>query len=456
MIVKFARRGKGGGSGPVDYLLGKDRDRDGSRVLQGDPEAIREIIDSVQFKQRYKSGFLSFEEENIPESEKQKIMDSFQEALLPGLDPSQFAILWVEHLDKGRLELNFVIPTIELQTAKRLQPYYDSIDRQRVDDWKNITNHKFGLTDPNDPSKKRKLNIRGIPPLDVKNTKELITQIVGGLIDAEFITDRTTLLSELENGGFKIAKVAKDYISIENPNGARNIRLDGSYFEHDFRAGPEMAEEVARKTAEYRAGTGERISKIHKRYTSAIEHRAGKNRTQYRRNEPEPTQPDNRPTPQALANALTQPDPHNFVGDIIGDNHPRAGVSGLIHDSQGGRGERGRGLGEMPTAQRQSRLLHDTGQLDANSAREQIIAVVAGIGDRAGDRADANESAAGIDKQHAENLSAAAPEVGGAGRLLMYANRAVRAVSAAIEYVRQRIEPTPDTEPYSGPTGPSM
>ena len=34
MIVKFHARGKGGGSGPVDYLLGRERNREGARVLR--------------------------------------------------------------------------------------------------------------------------------------------------------------------------------------------------------------------------------------------------------------------------------------------------------------------------------------------------------------------------------------------------------------------------------------
>ncbi|MGK3295905.1 hypothetical protein ACSLNR_28615, partial [Escherichia coli] len=41
------------------------------------------------------------------------------------------SILWVEHQDKGRLELNFVIPNMELANGKRLQPYYDRADRPR-------------------------------------------------------------------------------------------------------------------------------------------------------------------------------------------------------------------------------------------------------------------------------------------------------------------------------------
>ena len=44
MIVKFHPRGRGGGAGPVDYLLGKDRQREGATVLQGKPEEVRELI----------------------------------------------------------------------------------------------------------------------------------------------------------------------------------------------------------------------------------------------------------------------------------------------------------------------------------------------------------------------------------------------------------------------------
>ena len=49
MIVKFHPRGRGGGAGPVDYLLGKDRQRDGATVLQGKPEEVRELIDASPY-----------------------------------------------------------------------------------------------------------------------------------------------------------------------------------------------------------------------------------------------------------------------------------------------------------------------------------------------------------------------------------------------------------------------
>ena len=64
MIVSFNSRGKGGGSGPVDYLCGKDRKREGMTVLSGNPEITRQLIDSSTFAQKYTSGVLSFSEQH--------------------------------------------------------------------------------------------------------------------------------------------------------------------------------------------------------------------------------------------------------------------------------------------------------------------------------------------------------------------------------------------------------
>ncbi|MGT8951536.1 hypothetical protein ACVV4G_28360 [Escherichia coli] len=38
---------------------------------------------------------------------------------------------------------------MELQTGKRLQPYYDRADRPRIDAWQTLVNHHYGLHDPN-------------------------------------------------------------------------------------------------------------------------------------------------------------------------------------------------------------------------------------------------------------------------------------------------------------------
>jgi hypothetical protein len=69
------------------------------------------------------SGVLSFQEADIAEPRKPRVMDEWEQTLMTGLDRDQYACLWVEHQDKGPPELNFGIPNIELQSGNALQPY---------------------------------------------------------------------------------------------------------------------------------------------------------------------------------------------------------------------------------------------------------------------------------------------------------------------------------------------
>ena len=184
MIVKFFRRSKERGSKPINYFLGNEKDREFARVLSGDPDITEHLINATKFENKYTSGVLSFAErvDEISEVDKLAIMRSFEETLFPGLDPDQYDILWIEHSDKdrfdvdadgqpikgtersGRLELNFVIPCHELRTGKRLQPFYAGTDLRRVNAWKNIMNRELktlkgdAIADPNDPKRHRKVN----------------------------------------------------------------------------------------------------------------------------------------------------------------------------------------------------------------------------------------------------------------------------------------------------------
>ncbi|MXD28281.1 hypothetical protein FQZ90_26885, partial [Escherichia coli] len=84
----------------------------------------RVIIHAMHFSNKYTLDVMSFAEKELAPGERERVMTSFERVLMPGLEKDQYSILWVEHQDKGRLELNFVIPNMELQSGKRLQPYY--------------------------------------------------------------------------------------------------------------------------------------------------------------------------------------------------------------------------------------------------------------------------------------------------------------------------------------------
>ena len=285
MIVKFHARGVGGGSGPVDYLLGKDRERKGATLDRGNPDDIKALIDSSPYAKKYTSGVLSFEEADLDRATKDKLMTSFEKALLPGLDADQYACLWVEHKDKGRLELNFVIPNIELTSGKRLQPYFDRADRPRIDAWKTGMNASLSLRDPNDPMKKRELvTSRNLPP-SKQEAARVITDSLLRLADSGEIKDRRDVVQHLEGAGFTVCRQTAKSISIADPDGGRNIRLKGMMYEQNFRFGPELRGEIEAASKRYRNTSSERIREARDVYQRCIEIKRDENQRRYKRPE---------------------------------------------------------------------------------------------------------------------------------------------------------------------------
>ena len=91
-----------------------------AKLLRGDKELTLALINSIEYKHKVTFGSLNFTEKNLTDEVKTEIMDRFEKMLLAGLERDKnFNILWVEHTDKeNHLELNFVIPKIELQSLK--------------------------------------------------------------------------------------------------------------------------------------------------------------------------------------------------------------------------------------------------------------------------------------------------------------------------------------------------
>ena len=283
MIVQVFNRGSGGGSGPVDYLLGKDLDREGATLLRGDPEQVKELIDSSRYAKKYTSGVLSFQEENLPEKDKQALMDSFEKALLSGLEKDQYSILWVEHRDKDRLELNFVVPNVELQTGKRLQPYYDKADRPRINAWKDIQNITYGLHDPNDPANRQTLTRPKDLPRDKEAALEAINNGLLNLVQSGEVKSRDDVVKALTGAGFTVARQTKNSISIADPDGGKNIRLKGALYEQNFRFSTDLSAEISAASERYRNSVEDRLQYAREVYQEGFERKCGYHRERYQR-----------------------------------------------------------------------------------------------------------------------------------------------------------------------------
>ena len=294
MIVKFFTHGKGPASGALNYFLKEKAERPSdnldqkrlpleprahARVLSGDPVVTEQLINATPYKQKYKSGVLSFEKraDELTEQQKFEIMQKFEDTLFCGLERDQFDILWIEHADKdidkdnpiGRLELNFLIAGQELRSGKRLQPFYAGADFVRVNAFKNVINYEYELADPNAPDRKRLINnhSKGVEPptphdrsnytrkeskkddeviAKPRNRRALhdaISRKMRFAFDQDRIKNRYDVLAELRKMGLKIERsrseksVSVSSDNLVDKNGKSiNVRLEGALYEEKFKA----------------------------------------------------------------------------------------------------------------------------------------------------------------------------------------------------------------------------
>ena len=296
MIVQFFRYGNGLSKWPLDYLLGKDRDRDYAKVLQGDVSEVSGLIDTSPFAKKYTSGCLSFYEHDLSDQDKQQIMQNFEQALFPGMDQSQYRVLWIEHQDKKneetgkrRLELNFLIPNIEILTGQRLQPYFDRADRSRVDLFKKITNYEYQLHDADDPLYQQDIKHAKNLPKAVNEIKETLNILATKAVENGLITDRQSMKTWLLDLGLEISRETKKSLSIKNPNNddpnARPIKLKGAIYEQDFRLTEESERLTIAASERYRREAEQRNQSNIQRYAEYSAKRSTELEQQYRQHQ---------------------------------------------------------------------------------------------------------------------------------------------------------------------------
>ncbi|MGL2426996.1 relaxase/mobilization nuclease domain-containing protein [Helicobacter pylori] len=239
MLVKFwgINQGGGDGDGSVNYLLNERVEQGTAKVLKGDANLTKSLLLSLTQKHKACVGCLSFEESNIDESLKHELMESFENALLTEKMQGRYNILWVEHTDKGRLELNFVIPRIDLITQKAFTPYYHSADITRIDIWKDYTNLKYAFTNPKDLEKQNTIqhhNTKTPQGKELLETYEKLDKLIQDNLGKLF-NSREDIINFLKANQCEVNRQGKDYISVKLPNEPKAKRLKGFYYHETFR-----------------------------------------------------------------------------------------------------------------------------------------------------------------------------------------------------------------------------
>ena len=248
MVVKFFGNKKGGSTASIDYLLNERKSKGTARLLQGDEQLTRDIINSLNFKQKTTVGCLSFEEKSINEDLKYKLMADFENMLLPNMQ-DRYNILWVEHIDKGRLELNFVIPKIDLESQKSLNPYYHKADLKRVELWQDLTNLENSFTNPKDPSKARTLETNN-KEIHLSKDYETLDKTLHELVNAGALESRADIIELLQKNQIEVTRTGADYLAIKLPESKKAKRFKGEIYNEQFTSTGELDKVSERKKRE--------------------------------------------------------------------------------------------------------------------------------------------------------------------------------------------------------------
>lgn len=237
---------QGSGTGTIYYLLDRKRvENETAKILYGSKKEILDLINAMNFKDRVTFGVLSFEERDIIEDQKAEIMKDFEKTLFPNLEREKnFKILWVEHTDKGRLELNFVIPKIEIQSGKSLNVFYHKADQWGIEAFQQYTNLKYGFSDPQDPAKKQTIQGTKKEKEKIRDLQKL-DKIIHKAVESGILSNRDEIIQWIKENGIIVNRVRKDRISVKFDPTERAKSLTGGIYDERFSSIEKLAEIVA-------------------------------------------------------------------------------------------------------------------------------------------------------------------------------------------------------------------
>ncbi|WP_374555159.1 hypothetical protein [Aquitalea pelogenes] len=254
----------------INYLKG-DHDHKGverkpkPRFLTGSETDCLIACETISRKHKYVSGTLAFEPNEHPTDQQlMAVVNSFRATFMAGLEHGvNFTDFWNIHEDKGRIELNYIIPLTELTTGRQLNPFpVGKVKEDFKDAFDAVINHNLGYDQVvRDPLKasSSKFEVKVLPHSDSKLAKQIkatkpdkdnISANVGYQILQGNIGNRQQLCDYLENFG-TITRVNDKFISLKIHGSQKAFRLKGPVYEYgaDFR---KLKNESLTKGADYR------------------------------------------------------------------------------------------------------------------------------------------------------------------------------------------------------------
>lgn len=248
MLFKVIGSNFSKGANAVEYCLDLEKHKNAvPRVLKGNEKLTSMLIDLNDYKEKALFGVLSFSEKaaDISDEKKLEIINRFEKAIFGDYILPHINTLWIEHSDKnGRLELNVIVPSINLTTQKSYKPYYHARDKARTALFCEIINIENNFTSPFNPERKQAVKIKNRQYVEAISEFKNLTQLdklLRELVNKKELNSRDEIIEFLKENKvkFKIPKkpdgtILTDRIKIQLPNSKRFRDLQGDIYDERF------------------------------------------------------------------------------------------------------------------------------------------------------------------------------------------------------------------------------
>ena len=236
MIVKMFKSNKQPIKRAFNYLLNQRVNDNTAKLLKGNRELAESLEKLSTAKTKYFSGVLSFaeREKRFTEEEKMEIIEAFEKTFCPDdYLRERLNFTWIQHTDKKRLELNFVVNSTfrndpdKLLKDKKEFYHWHKPQIKRFDAFRDFIDAKYGLASVHDNGSQ---HIFTMPDYQIKSRDDVETLVEMVLranmkSNSKLIASRSELIAGMKKFNINVSRETKGSISVLPEGSKKPIRI---------------------------------------------------------------------------------------------------------------------------------------------------------------------------------------------------------------------------------------
>jgi mobilization protein len=290
MIVKMFKSNKQPIKRAFNYLLNQRVNNNTAKLLKGNRELAESLEKLSTAKTKYFSGVLSFaeREKRFTEEEKMEIIEAFERTFCPDdYLRERLNFTWIQHTDKKRLELNFVVNSTfrndpdKLLKDKKEFYHWHKPQIKRFDAFRDFIDAKYGLASVHDNGSQ---HIFTMPDYQIKSRDDVETLVEMVLranmkSNSKLIESRSELIAGMKKFHMNVSREVKGSISVLPEGSKKPIRIkisenaDASVFDEMRKKIKEKYDGSNSVAAETKQKHQQRSSSLLERYNNEYKER---------------------------------------------------------------------------------------------------------------------------------------------------------------------------------------